>query len=150
MVGVVDDRCPFQPFEHGVFLGFSQLGTTPVGRIRCTLLALWRRTCSRRAWGMRGVWLHVCHLVPLGFCVHRPGLPGSICRLDLDLILTGHFVTRDRSRLGLVITGCCAIGSRVFEFRRGSSVFPLPLPLPLSPFLPPLGMMKDNNLTFSN
>ena len=46
MVGGVDGRCLFQPFEHGVLLGLSPLGTTPVG-----LLGLWRMTCSWRAWG---------------------------------------------------------------------------------------------------
>ena len=40
MVGVVDGRSLFQPLEHDVLLGLSQLGTAPVGLLGCGLLGL--------------------------------------------------------------------------------------------------------------
>ena len=40
MVGVVDGRSLFQPLEHDVLLGLSQLGTAPVGLLGCGFLDL--------------------------------------------------------------------------------------------------------------
>ena len=121
MVGVVNDRCLFQPFEHNVLLASVSLALCLSGLFAINFLAFEGRAVVELAGGLRCVWLNVWHVFPLGFCVLWPGLPGSLGRLDFGLILTGRFdlITWGRSRLDPTISGCCAIGSRVFMLIRG-------------------------------
>ena len=68
------------------------------------------------------------------------GVPAALFLLDFSLIQ--HHRKQLLSVVCVCVCVCVGGGGGV---GRGHT---LPLPLPPPPFLPPLGMMKENNLTF--
>ena len=88
MVCVVDGRCLFQPFEHGVLLGLSQLGTISFWLICCKALGLeGRHTVIEHRGGMgefrKG--LNGQDPVLLGFAFSGLGFLAALADLNLGL-----------------------------------------------------------------